>query len=533
MSKTRLTEDRICTVLQETLYSMADSENTDAYEPLQLKWVLPVESTQGMISVFENIIFLLGYVQKNQCNRDTIDKIIENDIRPMVSGISNGYDFFMAATIIILCSIVDNFSDPDGVMKLVKEIIGQFIGLLEMALEKFDSENESQNADRSIFGIDISRLESGIVVKNYKEMCEILDEDICGGDSKKAQLKEWARYFAWEKKGQKFIILDIYDEPLPKDDGRQNKNIYVQYIQVILMKILSKQRNTKDPFYITTNQLWRLLGMINNNYKNISLDDLNNMITDYEVTSFDMKKFYQRCNQRLREILFSSLNKLEDRALIKYEIETVIVFFDEDRKTVYKPANDIQKKKILKAERKALLDMGLESKQHAYAKFKETEFFERVNAYLHEWYGWEYTFNRIKINYNKSDVLETVYSDEAKLRSDFEEMKLQRLGLNDRVVEALYKNAWVMAENRHKKADQEYQEAIEKYKNEYMVIGEILESFLPTKNDLHIFDYSPYFVELQNRLTDELICIRKPQERKTIIEFNDADSKELDELFKI
>ena len=453
-----------------------------------------------------------------------------------MSGIRGEFDFFIAGTIMALCATVDDYSDPDRLMGLVKEITGKFICLLEEAWKLFDSdskEDKSVNDNENKQGIDISRLESGIVVKNYKEMCEILDEDICGGDSKKAQLKEWARYFAWEKKGQKFIILDIYDEPLPKDDGRQNKNIYVQYIQVILMKILSKQRNTKDPFYITTNQLWRLLGMINNNYKNISLDDLNNMITDYEVTSFDMKKFYQRCNQRLREILFSSLNKLEDRALIKYEIETVIVFFDEDRKTVYKPANDIQKKKILKAERKALLDMGLESKQHAYAKFKETEFFERVNAYLHEWYGWEYTFNRIKINYNKSDVLETVYSDEAKLRSDFEEMKLQRLGLNDRVVEALYKNAQIMAENRHKKADQEYQEAIEKYKSEYMVIGDIPESFLPAKSDLHIFDYLPYFVELQNRLTDELICIRKPQERKTIIEFNDADSKELDKLFKL
>ena len=532
MSETVLTKDRICTVLREKLYSMADNENQTEYKALQLKWALPVESTQGLISLYENIISVLGYVQKNECNRDTTDKIIENDVRSMVSGLSNEYDFFIAATIIIMCSMVDDFSDPDGVMKLVKEIIGQFIGLLEMALRKFDSESDSQNTDRSIFGIDTSGLELGMVVKNYKEMCRILNEQVCEGDSKKAQLKEWARYFLWEKKGQKFIILDIYDEPLPKDDGRQNKNIYVQYIEVILMKILSKQKNTKEPFYITTNQLWKLLGMINNNYKNISLDDLNNMITDYEVTSFDMKKFYQRCNQRLREILFSSLNKLEDRALIKYEIETVIVFFDEDRKTVYKPANDIQKKKILKAERKALLDMQLETKQHAYAKFKEMEFFEKVNAYLHEWYGWEYTFNRIKINYNKSDVLETVYKDEAKLRSDFEEMKLQRLGLNDRVVEALYKNAQIMAENRHKKADQEYQEAIEKYKNEYMVIGEIPESFLPTKNDLHIFDYSPYFVELQNRLTDELISIRKPPEKKILIDFNDEETKELDGLFK-
>lgn len=326
MSETALTKDRICTVLQETLYSMADNENQIEYEPLQLKWVLPVESTQGMISLFENIISVLGYVQKNECNRDTIDPIIKNEICPVVSGLSNEYDFFIAATLIIMCSIVDDFSDPDGLMKLVREITGQFIGLLEIALNQFNSENNNQNTDRSILGIDTSGLELGMVVKNYREMCIILNEQVCEGNSKKAQLKEWARYFLWEKKGQKFIILDIYDEPLPKDDGRQNKNIYVQYIEVILMKILSKQKNTKEPFYITTNQLWKLLGMINNNYKNISLDDLNNMITDYEVTSFDMKKFYQRCNQRLREILFSSLNKLEDRALIKYEIETVIVF---------------------------------------------------------------------------------------------------------------------------------------------------------------------------------------------------------------
>lgn len=533
MSKTRLTKDRVCTVLREKLYSMADNENQTEYKPLQLKWVLPVESTQGLISLYENIISVLGYVQKNECNKDTIDQIIENDVRPMVSGLSNEYDFFIAATIIIMCSMVDDFSNSDGLMKLVKEIIGQFIGLLEIALNQFNSENNSQNTDRSILGIDTSGLELGMVVKNYREMCRILNEQVCEGNSKKAQLKEWARYFLWEKKGQKFIILDIYDEPLPKDDGRQDKNIYVQYIQVILMKILAKQRDSKEPFYITTNQLWKLLGMINNHYKNISLDELNERIPEYEIKSFDMKKFYQRCNQRLREILFSSLSRLQNKALIKYDIEIVIVYIDANGEVIYEPANDEQEKCVLKAERKALLDMKLETKRQVYAKFKDTEYFSRVNAYLQEWYGWEYTFNRIKIKYNKSDVFEAVHKDEIKLKNDFEEMKLQRLGLNDRVVEALYKNAQVMAENKHKQAEREYQDALKKYKNEYMVIGEIPESFLPTKNDLHIFDYSPYFVEIQNRLTDELISIRKPHERKTIIELNDAEIKELDELFKI
>lgn len=534
-TKTILTEDRICITLQEKLYSMADNENKKDYEPLRLKWTLPINSVGGLISVLENVIYLLGYVQKNKCNKECIDKIIQNDIRPILNGLKNEFDFAIACVILLICKEKTDFTNETCLKVFERETIGKFIETLELVNEFFFEDHGKNNVsiekNSSDKRIDVSGLELGMVVRNYKEMCKILREEICEGNSKKAQLKEWARYFLWEKKGQKFIVLDIYDEPLPKEDGRQNKNIYVQYIEVILMKILSKQRDINKPFYITTNQLWKLLGMINNNYKNISIDELNDKIPDYTVSSFDMKKFYQRCNQRLREILFSSLNRLEDRALIKYDIETVIVFQNEEAKLVYKPANDLQKKNILKAERKALLDMKLESKQHAYAKFKEIEFFERVNAYLYEWYGWDYTFNRIKINYNKCDVLETVYKDEMKLKNDFEVMKLQRLGLNDRVVEALYKNAQVMAENRHKKAEHEYQEAIEKYKNDYMMIGNIPESFLPTKSDLHIFDYLPYFVELQNRLTDELICIRKPQERKTIIEFNDTESKELDDLF--
>lgn len=87
MSETVLTKDRICTVLREKLYSMADNENQTEYKALQLKWALPVESTQGLISLYENIISVLGYVQKNECNRDTTDKIIENDVRSMVSGL--------------------------------------------------------------------------------------------------------------------------------------------------------------------------------------------------------------------------------------------------------------------------------------------------------------------------------------------------------------------------------------------------------------------------------------------------------------
>lgn len=514
---------------------MVGSGNQNMYEPLELNWTLPINSPKGMISVLENVVFILGYLQKNKCSNKCIDKIIENDIHPMVSGLKNEYDFILASVLIVVYGMTKDFSDRNKLMKLAKDILGDFISALEMCVKEFCMIEECANKNLSIQNIDISSLVIGMVVKNYKELCNILGEDVLEGNSKKAQLKEWERYFLWEKKGQKFIILDIYDEPLPKNDGRQNRNIYVQYIEVILMKLLSKQKNSKYVFYITTNQLWKLLGMINNDYKSISLEDLNDKIPEYKVTSFDMNKFYQRCNQRLRDILYSSLNNLQSRSLIKYEMEIVIVSKDNDNKLSYDPANDIQKKKILKAERKALLDMGLESKRHAYAKFKDVEFFERLNAYLQEWYGWEYTFNRIKIIHNKPDILDTVDADEKKLKNNFDEIKLKRLELNDKVVEALYKNVQTMVENRHKKANTEYQTALDNYMDEHLVFGSVPDSFLPTKKELGIFDYleySPYFVEIQNRLTDELISLRKPQNTKIIIEFNDEEQRELDELFK-
>ena len=57
------------------------------------------------------------------------------------------------------------------------------------------------------------------------------------------RLEEFKRYFDWEKSGQKFIVTDIYDTPLTKEDKRKlgNNSIYVQCIEVILLQYLSKQ----------------------------------------------------------------------------------------------------------------------------------------------------------------------------------------------------------------------------------------------------------------------------------------------------
>lgn len=83
--------------------------------------------------------------------------------------------------------------------------------------------------------LDISKLQDylngnfqncdgGNVVKNYKVMCELLNEEITDGNSRKAQINRWKRYFDFHKEGQKFIIDEIYDEPLTAIDQRNFKH---------------------------------------------------------------------------------------------------------------------------------------------------------------------------------------------------------------------------------------------------------------------------------------------------------------------
>lgn len=67
------------------------------------------------------------------------------------------------------------------------------------------------------------------IFKNYKELCDFLGEPYYqGGKQRQLQLKNWERYFKWEKQGYKFIITEVFDTPKDKIDnrgGNNNKNV--------------------------------------------------------------------------------------------------------------------------------------------------------------------------------------------------------------------------------------------------------------------------------------------------------------------
>lgn len=405
-------------------------------------------------------------------------------------------------------------------------IIGMIVVVQYLFDEEFRKNEDKENADsddtdeekmidalqidEDDIGINTSNLKIGQVVKNYKELCALLGEEFKqGGDSRKAQLKEFARYFEWEKSGQKFLITDIYDTPLPKEDGR-NKGKYVKCIEIILLNYLSKQKGYT--YTLSKKKWWELLGMVNRKYDNVSQEEL--LEIDPVITKFEIRQYYQRCNKKLEEILFSALRSLSSRKLIDWGIETVIVTRIQG-KTHFRVANEFEKKMILRAERYVLHKiMHLEKMFNVFAKQKQDEFYRLVNEILEDSLDkdWQYYYKQVKIIYNHDQVIEAIPDIEAELR---------KLELNDKVVNALNEHAEEKYRKERKKYEDDTAKLFEKLVNGEDISGE------------KIFKIPDTYVMAQKLLTDELIRLRHKNVSEGPYTLTKEEEKELDTLFLI
>ena len=405
-------------------------------------------------------------------------------------------------------------------------IIGMIVVVQYLFDEEFRKNEDKENADsddtdeekmidalqidEDDIGINTSRLQVGQTVKNYKELCALLGEEFKqGGDSRKAQLKEFARYFEWEKSGQKFLITDIYDTPLPKEDGR-NKGKYVKCIEIILLNYLSKQKGYT--YTLSKKKWWELLGMVNRKYDNVSQEEL--LEIDPVITKFEIRQYYQRCNKKLEEILFSALRSLSSRKLIDWGIETVIVTRIQG-KTHFRVANEFEKKMILRAERYVLHKiMHLEKMFNVFAKQKQDEFYRLVNEILEDSLDkdWQYYYKQVKIIYNHDQVIEAIPDIEAELR---------KLELNDKVVNALNEHAEEKYRKERKKYEDDTAKLFEKLVNGEDISGE------------KIFKIPDTYVMAQKLLTDELIRLRHKNVSEGPYTLTKEEEKELDTLFLI
>lgn len=276
-----------------------------------------------------------------------------------------------------------------------------------------------------ITDIDTSNLTEGQEIKNYRALCELLGENTKTGNAKKAQIKEWERYFLLERINgtQKMIVRKLYVQPKQKRDKRSD-GIYVKSIELILLCELAKMRGYTAVF--TKNRLLQRLGMINANYKKIPANELKNL--DECISDFEINHFYQRADSRLNKILTDALKSLKNRYIIDYTTQYRII----DGRGNRRVAQDLDIKNILTLKKKALCVVNCKNEQEVFLKFKTSEFYKTLNHYYAYYFDWQYVYKEYKLVFNQNIVKDEI---------PVVEIELQKELLNTDVAKAIQQTA--------------------------------------------------------------------------------------------
>lgn len=161
----------------------------------------------------------------------------------------------------------------------------------------------------------IENLSVGDVFKNYKELCAALEMKIANGASKRAQIKELERFCSYEKKGNSFIITEIYEEPITLIKGN-NSLPFIDEMEILILNTLIK--SNQNHYTISNSRLLLELYMINPNYtkffnKRSDLSEILKMNVEY------VNEFLDATNTTFKAAINSACKRLENRKLIIHE----------------------------------------------------------------------------------------------------------------------------------------------------------------------------------------------------------------------
>lgn len=241
---------------------------------------------------------------------------------------------------------------------------------------------------------------SGLVIKNYNELCSMLNLSNNGGTQKVANLKKIQRFCSYDKNGYKFIIKEVYDEPKEETQKMGNNSIYVPFIETLLLNEFIKR--DKMVLDMTKKELWECLGMINNKYnsnyhrKKEFLMELQKV--DKRVKQWHVNKAYLNSKNKLNRITTSALNSLRNRKLIEYYDNVIIAHTHGEYKEIT-DSNEISI--ILDCENNALMKLNCDNFNQVIFNSNKNINLRRyndiVNEELYEKLGYDYIFRRYRI----------------------------------------------------------------------------------------------------------------------------------------
>lgn len=262
-----------------------------------------------------------------------------------------------------------------------------------------------------------------LTVKNYPTLCSILEIEPKKGKGKTLQQEDFKRYFNYEKSKQSFIIKEIYQIALEKENLRGAKGKFTDDLQDIMLYVLSQSATGELLF--SKSVLFKNLNMVNENYTvaRVNVPKLSELIKVDKDTIYD---FYNENNNKMIGYIETALNRLRSRRLIIWEKvvvvakaiaetnelgETKLNFYNTHDASVktyieHRQATQDEKQIILRVEQDILSNMGYKNVQQCYVAGMYNKYMNKVKSILQDKLNIKYHYNGYLITYNHDKILE-------------------------------------------------------------------------------------------------------------------------------
>lgn len=345
--------------------------------------------------------------------------------------------------------------------------------------------------------MNINNISKGQIFKNYKHLCQELNEKVKTGKSKILQLEDWERFFSYTKDGNKIIITKIFEIPEMKIDLRSNGNNKLAHAHELDMNFMYLL-NSKEEGKLSKTMLGLLrdMNMINHNYK-AGIRNRRKVSNYLNIEPYYIEEFFTVTKRTLSSNIESMLNRLQNRGLLTWSIVTMVCVaeveteknelgdikvnteitydeFDNEKLNLsiktseqlkFRPATQEEEYIIYITEQKVMEDLNCNNKQEVVIKDMWNIFRKRVKNILQD---------RINILFYY-DSYEIIKGNQL---SEFK--KINKDDLNNNVQKQLITN-W---EKRNMKAIETGKGSILRKTDDYMKYGIILiGSFIDCKSE--------------------------------------------------
>lgn len=269
--------------------------------------------------------------------------------------------------------------------------------------------------------MEIENLTEGMEIKNYKELCNILNIETKAGNSKKAQLRELERCCNYVKEGNRFIIKEIYKE----EKAKIYPSVYMEFIGNILIDYLYKNlTHPGDRKILTIGKMIEIVGLVNENYE-IGNRHKKALSKALNVNLLSVYYFYNNTRGEFKKMIERALKSLHNRRVLTYNKIKMICYKDKGNQ-IYRQATDQEESYITDIEKEVLNDMGYKSITEVFLKCKMKTFQKKVKNKLP--LDWIYYFDAYSINVGAKAI-----------KMEYDNIKEQREELNKRSLNKVHK----------------------------------------------------------------------------------------------